>query len=145
MKSSVLFLLSMALLGQTTSPHHFVPARQIPGIGVARDDLSDETLAARTDLMIQTQTNGIMQVSEATARVMGLNVTHATRYRVTRERVQVKSKSKKPKFKTVTRKDPYTVTVRDDRLNPDRAIPAAAAYLAGMEQKFGGRDWAIFA
>ena len=205
MKSSVLFLLSMALLGQTTSPHHFVPARQIPGIGVARDDLSDETLAARTDLMIQTQTfgimrdpmavdgarrvttnsklqslfrsaaqrsgfpeatleaiayleswgdakaespsgpKGIMQVSEATARVMGLNVTHATRYRVTRERVQVKSKSKKPKFKTVTRKDPYTVTVRDDRLNPDHAIPAAAAYLAGMEQKFGGRDWAIFA
>ena len=28
---------------------------------------------------------------------------------------------------------------------PERAIPAAARYLAGMEQKFGGRDWAIFA
>ena len=28
---------------------------------------------------------------------------------------------------------------------PERAIPAAAHYLAGMERKFGGRDWAIFA
>jgi hypothetical protein len=37
------------------------------------------------------------------------------------------------------------VTVRDDRLNPDRAIPAAAHYLARMETKFGGRDWAVFA
>jgi len=195
----------MALLGQTPSPRYFVPARQIPGIGVGRDDLSDETLAARTDLMVQTQTfaimrdpmavegarrvttdsklqslfrsaakrsgfpeatleaiayleswgdakaespsgpKGIMQVSEGTARVMGLKVTQATRYRVTRQRVQVKSRSKKPKYKTITRKDPYTVTVRDDRLNPDRAVPAAAAYLADMEQKFGGRDWAIFA
>jgi hypothetical protein len=43
------------------------------------------------------------------------------------------------------RRTPYVVTVRDDRLSPDRAIPAAAVYLAGLEQKFGGRDWAIFA
>jgi len=28
---------------------------------------------------------------------------------------------------------------------PERAIPAAAKYLASLEQKFGGRDWAIFA
>ena len=87
---------------------------------------------------------GIMQVSEATARVMGLSITHATRYRVTRERVPVKSKSKKPKYRTVVHKDPYTVLVRDDRLIPARAIPAAAIYLAGMERKFGARDWAIF-
>ena len=54
-------------------------------------------------------------------------------------------KASTPKFKTVTHREPYTVTVRDDRLSPGRAIPAAAMYLAGMEQKFGGRDWAIFA
>jgi hypothetical protein len=35
--------------------------------------------------------------------------------------------------------------VRDERLAPDRAIPAAAVYLASLERKFGGRDWAIFA
>jgi hypothetical protein len=88
---------------------------------------------------------GIMQISEATARTMGLKVLHATRYHVTREKVAVSTKSHKPKFKTVTHREPYTVTVRDDRLSPGRAIPAAATYLAGMEQKFGGRDWAIFA
>jgi|SRR5271157_66459 len=88
---------------------------------------------------------GIMQISESTARTMGLKVLHATRYHVTREKVAVSTKSHTPKFKTVTHRVPYTVTVRDDRLSPGRAIPAAATYLAGMERKFGGRDWAIFA
>jgi hypothetical protein len=88
---------------------------------------------------------GIMQISEATARTMGLKVVHATRYKVTREKVPVKSKSKKPRYRIVTHKTPYQVTLRDDRLVPGRAIPAAAKYLAGMERKFGGRDWAIFA
>jgi Transglycosylase SLT domain len=88
---------------------------------------------------------GIMQISEATARDMGLKVLHSTRYHVTKEKVSVPTKTRSPKFKIVTHKVPYTVTVRDDRLLPARAIPAAAVYLAGMEQKFGGRDWAIFA
>jgi len=88
---------------------------------------------------------GIMQISAATARSMGLKVVISTRYKVTREKVAVKSASGKPKFKTVTHKTPYTVAVRDDRLSPDRAIPAAAVYLAGLQQKFGGRDWAVFA
>jgi hypothetical protein len=88
---------------------------------------------------------GIMQISEATARTMGLKVVHATRYRITREKVPVKSKSKTPRYRIVKHRIPYQVTVRDDRLVPSRAIPAAAKYLAGMERKFGGRDWAIFA
>ena len=88
---------------------------------------------------------GIMQIAEATAHDMGLSIVRATRYKITREKVPVKSKSRKPKYKTVTHKEPYTVTVRDDRLVPDRAIPAAARYLAGIERKFGGEDWAIFA
>jgi hypothetical protein len=87
---------------------------------------------------------GIMQISEATARVMGLQVKQARRYRVSRERVAVPGKGKKPRFKTVTTKIPYYTIVRDDRLTPSRAIPAAANYLAGMERKFGGRDWAVF-
>jgi hypothetical protein len=92
---------------------------------------------------------GIMQISEATARTMGLKVVHGTRYTITREKVLVKSKNKnknkKPKYRTVSHKTPYQVMLRDDRLFPDRAIPKAAKYLAGMEGKFGGRDWAIFA
>jgi hypothetical protein len=35
---------------------------------------------------------GIMQISEATARTMGLKVVRATRYKITREKVPVKSK-----------------------------------------------------
>jgi hypothetical protein len=90
---------------------------------------------------------GIMQISAATARDMGLQIVTATRYKVTRDKVPLPSKSKtaKPRYKTVTHKTPYVVTVRDDRLVPSRAIPAAAQYLAGMVQRFGGIDWAIFA
>lgn len=205
MKFAALFLLSLAPLGQAGSTGYFVPEHRVSGIGVARDDISDDLLEARTSLMVQSQTfsilreplaipgarritadrklqsifrtaaqrsglpstlleaiayleswgdakaesitgpRGIMQISAATARSMGLRVVQATRYRVTREKVQVPVKHGKPKYKTVTHRTPYTVTVRDDRLLPDRAIPAAAVYLAGMEQKFQGLDWAIFA
>jgi soluble lytic murein transglycosylase-like protein len=88
---------------------------------------------------------GIMQFSEATARSAGLSVVRATRYRATTDKVLVRRKGKKPVYQTVQRKVPYTVTVRDDRLNPDKAIPAAAAYLSRMSARFGGRDWAVFA
>lgn len=205
MRFAVLFFLSLAPLGQAGSPEYFVPAHRVSGIGVARDDISDDLLAVRTDLMIQSQTfaimreqqalpgarritgnsrlqslfrsaasqsglpaslieaiayleswgdpkaespsgpRGIMQISAATARSMGLRVVVATRYKISRERVAVSGKGKKTRYRTVTHRTPYIVTVRDDRMVPERAIPAAARYLAGMEQKFGGRDWAIFA
>jgi len=205
MKFAALFLLSLAPLGQAGSPRYFVPRHRISGIGVARDDLSDDLLAVRSDLMVQSQTfsimrdqqavtgarrtttdpklqslfhsaaarsgmpetileaiayleswgdakaespsgpRGIMQISTATAHGMGLRVVQSKRYKVTRERVLVKTKKGKPKYRTVTHKTLYMATVRDDRLFPERAIPAAAHYLAGMEQKFGGLDWAIFA
>jgi hypothetical protein len=207
MRFAVLFVLSLAPLGQAGSPEYFTPAHRVSGIGVARDDISDELLKARTDLMVQSQTfsilreplavagakritqtaslqslfkqaerqsgvpaslieaiayleswgeakaespagpKGIMQISGATARSMGLRVVSATRYRVSKERVLVPAKGKKKKatYRTVTRRTPYTVTVRDDRLMPERAIPAAGRYLSGMIQKFGSEDWAVFA
>jgi hypothetical protein len=88
---------------------------------------------------------GVMQISAATARSMGLKVAVVTRYKITRDKVAVKTASGATRYKTVTHKTPYVVTARDDRLAPERAIPAAAVYLAGLEQKFGGRDWAVFA
>lgn len=88
---------------------------------------------------------GIMQFSEATARAAGLRVVRVTRFKVVTSRQRVRSKSGGSVYRTVRRKTPYTVTVRDDRLNPERAVPAAARYLARLETKFGGRDWAIFA
>lgn len=87
---------------------------------------------------------GIMQFSQATAKRTGLEIVYATRYKVVRETKRVKVLSKMVN-RTVSRKEPYQVLVRDDRLNPERAIPAAANYLAGMEQRFGGRDLAVFA
>jgi Transglycosylase SLT domain len=204
MKFAVLFFLSLAPLGQASPPEYFVPAHRVSGIGVSRDDLSDDLLAVRTDLMVQSQTfsilrdplavagakritnpklqqvfrtaaqrsgwpaslieaiayleswgepkaesptgpKGIMQISGATAKTMGLKVVVNTKYRITRERVLVSTKGRKPKYKTVTHKTPYVASVRDDRLSPERAIPAAAMYLASLERSFGGRDWAVFA
>jgi hypothetical protein len=205
MRLPLLSFLAVGLAAQASSPEYFVPAHRVAGIGLARDDISDETLETRVGLMIENETfaimreplaprgaqrvtgdpklqslfrsaaarsgfpqrtleaiayleswgdataqspagpRGIMQISEATARDMGLTVKRVTRYRVTRERVVVPTKKGKPKYKTVTRKTPYAVTSRDDRLSPERAIPAAAKYLAAMETKFGGRDWAVFA
>ncbi len=204
MRLAILFFLSLAPLGQAGSPDYFVPAHRVSGIGVARDDISEDLLDVRTDLMVQSQTfaimrdplavpgarritsprlqsviqsaaqqsgwpaslieaiayleswgdpkaespagpRGIMQISGATARSMGLKVLVSTRYKISRERVPVGTSKGKARYKIVTHKTPYVVTVRDDRLLPERAIPAAARYLAGMEQKFGGRDWAVFA
>jgi hypothetical protein len=89
---------------------------------------------------------GIMQFSEATARAAGLRIVRTTRFEVTTSHQLVRRrKNGKAIYRTVRRKTPYTVTVRDDRLNPERAAPAAARYLARLETKFGGRDWAIFA
>ena len=47
--------------------------------------------------------------------------------------------------KNVPRKTVYTTVATDERLIPERAVPAAANYLAQMETKFGGRDLAVFA
>jgi hypothetical protein len=185
-------------------PGYFVPAHRLPGIGISRQDLTDETLARRTEAMIQSQTFGIMreplatqgaeriygsglqrlfrdaerqtgfpasvlqamayleswgvanaespagprgilQISEATGKRIGLRIVYATRYRVTKTKVEVRNKHGKLVTRTVRRKESYSVLVRDDRLKPEKAIPAAASYLAGMEQRYGGRDWAIWA
>ena len=88
---------------------------------------------------------GIMQFSEPTARSAGLSVVRATRYRIVQEKTVVRRKGKKPLYKTVQRKVPYTVIVRDDRLVPERAIPAAASYLSRLTARFGSLDWAVFA
>src|SRR5207253_4650170 len=88
---------------------------------------------------------GIMQFSEGTGRSAGLKIVHATRYHTTTTTQQVRNKRGKLVTRKVRTKVPYTVTVRDDRLYPERAIPAAAKYLARLTHKFGRQDWAIFA
>lgn len=88
---------------------------------------------------------GIMQISEATGRRMGLRVVYATRHRVTKTRTAVRDRHGRLVYRTVKHRETYTVLVRDDRLRPERAIPAAALYLSRLEQHYGGRDWAIWA
>jgi hypothetical protein len=188
----------------TAGPDFFAPTHRLPGIGIDRQTLADQTLERRTEAMIQSQTFGIMrepmavqgaeriygsglqrlfrdaerksgfpasvlqamayieswgvanaespagprgilQMAEATGRRMGLRVVYATRYRVTKTKTAVRNKKGKLVYRTVRTRDAYTAMVRDDRLKPEKAIPAAAMYLAGMEQRYGGRDWAIWA
>jgi hypothetical protein len=88
---------------------------------------------------------GIMQVALGTAREMGLRVTHTTKYRTITERVQVRGKKNKLVTKTIRHKISYIVATRDERLMPERAISAAATYIAGLNRRYGGLDWAIFA
>jgi hypothetical protein len=204
MTAAIVLLFVLLMAAYAAPPDRFAPAHRLMGVGVSRDDMTDDLVDTRADLMIQSQTfgimrealalqgarrvtrdtklqalfksaaassgmpanvleaiayleswgdakaespagpRGIMQISAATAASMGLKVSYATRYRVTREKAAVRVKGKTV-WRVVTRKTPYRVLVRDDRMLPERAIPAAARYLAGMEQKFGGRDWAIFA
>jgi len=197
-------LLGMALPAVPPAPDYFAPTHRLSGLGVDRQELSGETLARRTEAMIQSQTFGIMreplaeqgaarivspglqrlfqdaerksgfpksvleamafveswgvanaespagprgilQMSEATARRMGLRVAYTTRHRVTKTKVAVRNKHGKLVYKTVRHRETYTVLSRDERLKPEKAIPAAAMYLAGLEQRYGSRDWAIWA
>ena len=87
---------------------------------------------------------GIMQIAAATARTMGLRMIYATRYKTTTQRRLVKRKKGKPVYQTRRVKVPYQVLVRDERMVPERAVPAAANYLARLESRHG-RDWAVFA
>jgi hypothetical protein len=88
---------------------------------------------------------GMMQIAQATARSMGLRITYAKRYRIVTERRRVKNKRGKYVTQRRKRRVPYTVLVRDERLIPEKAVPAAARYLSRLEDKFGGRDWALWA
>ena len=67
MRSLVLFFLSLTFLGRASSPEYFVPMHRVSGIGVDRDDLSQDLVDARTDLMVQSQTFIIMREPQAVA------------------------------------------------------------------------------
>jgi hypothetical protein len=203
----IVFLSGLTLLHSqisfTSNREVFEPTHRLSGIGVDRNEISDAVIAKRTELMIESQTfgimrdprvldgakritsskmqkvfadaarqsgltasligaeaflesfgdpnaqspagpRGIMQFSQATGRAAGLKIILATRYRTVTERKKVKVKGKTV-TKVIAHKTPYEVIVRDDRLVPELAVPAAANYLARMQNKFGSIDLAIFA
>ena len=88
---------------------------------------------------------GMMQIAAGTAQAMGLRIVYGKRYRTVVEKRKVRNKKGKVVWQRRTRRVPYQVLLRDERLIPEKAVPAAARYLARLEQKFGGRDWATFA
>jgi hypothetical protein len=181
---------------------YFVPTNTLTGIGVSRSEISEAVLAKRTELMIESQTfgilrdpealegakrvtglkklfeqasrasglpasfiaavayleswgngkarspagpRGIMQIAHGTAPAMGLKITYKKRYRTVTSKRRVKNKRGRVTTRTVRTRVPYTVLVRDERLIPARAVPAAARYLSRLEDRFGGRDWAVWA
>src|ERR1039457_4870115 len=131
---------------------------RLPGIGVAGDGLSGELGCGKrresgrparhpADFRSHRQAHGAADRlrDAATGRRMGLRIVYATRHRTIKTQTAVRNKHGKLVYRTVRHKENYTVLARDDRLKPEKAIPAAAMYLAGMEQRYGGRDWAIWA
>ena len=88
---------------------------------------------------------GMMQIAAGTAQAMGLKIVYGKQYRTVVEKRQVRTKKGKLVWQNRKRRVAHQVLVRDERLIPDKAVPAAARYLARLEQKFGGRDWAVFA
>ena len=197
-------VLGAALTAWPVEPAYFLPYHRLPGIGAGRQELTEETLARRTEAMVQSQTfsimrepqalagarriwgddlqqlfqdaerksgfpaavlqaiayleswgnpkaesptgpRGILQIAEATGKRMGLRIVYSVRHQTTKTKTAVRDKHGKLVYRTVRHKTTYTVMVRDDRLKPEKAIPAAAAYLASMERRYGGRDWAIWA
>jgi hypothetical protein len=189
---------------QSAPQEYFIPTHRLAGVGSGRQELTEETLAQRTDAMMQSQTftimrdpqalagaqritnsklqrlfrdaerksgfpaetlqaiayleswgianaespagpRGMMQISEATGRRMGLHINYSVKHRVTKTKTAVRDKHGKLVYRTVRHSVAYTVLLKDDRLKPEKAIAAAAMYLAGLERRFGGRDWAIWA
>jgi soluble lytic murein transglycosylase-like protein len=61
MRSVVCFLLGLAPLAHAGAGTYFTPHHRLSGIGVGRDDISDELLRVRTDFMTQSQTFAILR------------------------------------------------------------------------------------
>src|ERR1017187_1613021 len=67
MKLAALSLFCLASLSQAGASSYFVPEHRLAGIGVDRDGLSDDALATRTRLMVESQTFIIMREPKAVA------------------------------------------------------------------------------
>src|SRR5664279_3748286 len=74
MRFPYVFLLALIPLVRAGGPDRFTPTNRVSGIGISRDDISDELLDIRTERMIESQTFSIMREAQALAgakRVVG--------------------------------------------------------------------------
>src|ERR1035441_8603733 len=67
MKFPNVFLLALLPLVHAGGPDRFTPSNRVSGIGISRDDISDELLEIRTERMIESQTFSIMREAQALA------------------------------------------------------------------------------
>src|ERR1035438_10865016 len=65
MKFPNVFLLALLPLVHAGGPDRFTPSNRVSGIGISRDDISDELLEIRTERMIESQTFSIMREAQA--------------------------------------------------------------------------------
>src|SRR5260370_7846994 len=65
MKFFYVFLLALVPLVHAGGGDHFTPTSRVSGIGISRDDISDDLLDVRTDRMIESQTFSIMREAQA--------------------------------------------------------------------------------
>ena len=59
------FLLAFLPLVYAGGADHFTPTQRVSGIGISRDDVSEELLNVRTERMIESQTFSIMRDPQA--------------------------------------------------------------------------------
>src|SRR5882724_6967683 len=67
MRAAYFIILAVLPIGHAASPDRFSPSHRLMGIGVSRDDMSQDLVDTRADLMIQSQTFGIMREALAVA------------------------------------------------------------------------------
>ena len=65
MKFPYVFLLALIPLVRAGGPDRFTPTNRVSGIGISRDDISDDLLEIRTERMIESQTFSIMREAQA--------------------------------------------------------------------------------
>lgn len=101
--------------------------------------------SGKPDAVSPTGATGIAQFIKSTATENGLKIVFEPVFVSVKEKVRVK-KGKKTITKIVVRKKQIgEKCVRDDRLNPDLAIPVAAELLGKYSQKFKDRHLAALA
>ena len=67
MKAAYLLVIALLPPGHAAAPDRFAPTHRLMGIGIGRDDMSQDLIDTRTDLMIQSQTFSIMREAQALA------------------------------------------------------------------------------
>ena len=65
MRFPYVFLLALLPLVHAGGPDRFTPTQRVSGIGISRDDVSDELLDVRIERMIESQTFSIMREADA--------------------------------------------------------------------------------